>query len=242
MNDRWESSLWIMNADGTRTRFLVKGSDAQWSPDGPRIAYVARGRADGGVADLRALDGRRGRDDADHAPHRGADRPRVVAGRQVRSRSRCSCRRRQLAHRDARRAEGREVDRGAARRDEAQLSLRPRQGFIEDGYRHLFVVPADGGTPRQVTSGDVQPRRRRAGCPTARRSCSAALRMPDAEYAWRRVDIYAADVDDAARSRQLTPRQRAGRATRVRRPTASMIAYTRLRLHRRTRGRTRSST
>ena len=24
-----------------------------------------------------------------------------------------------------------------------------RVGFLEDGYTHLFVVPADGGTPRR---------------------------------------------------------------------------------------------
>ena len=28
------------------------------------------------------------------------------------------------------------------------------KGYLEDGYHHLFVLPADGGTPRQVTSGD----------------------------------------------------------------------------------------
>lgn len=31
MNDRRESALWIMNADGSRNRFLVKGSNARWS-------------------------------------------------------------------------------------------------------------------------------------------------------------------------------------------------------------------
>ena len=28
-----------------------------------------------------------------------------------------------------------------------------RIGFTDDGYRQLFVLPADGGTPRQVTTG-----------------------------------------------------------------------------------------
>ena len=40
LNDRWESALWIMNADGTKNRFLVKGSGARWSPDGRTLAYV----------------------------------------------------------------------------------------------------------------------------------------------------------------------------------------------------------
>ncbi len=41
MNDRRESALWIMNPDGSRNRFLVKGSGARWSPSGDRIAYTA---------------------------------------------------------------------------------------------------------------------------------------------------------------------------------------------------------
>ena len=28
-------------------------------------------------------------------------------------------------------------------------------GMMEAGYSHVFVVPADGGSPRQVTAGDV---------------------------------------------------------------------------------------
>src|SRR5512142_2046456 len=47
MNDRWESSIWIMNADGTHQRSLAQGSDVQWSPDGKRIAYVAKGEPSG---------------------------------------------------------------------------------------------------------------------------------------------------------------------------------------------------
>ncbi|MGH7713861.1 MAG: TolB family protein, partial [Gemmatimonadaceae bacterium] len=29
-----------------------------------------------------------------------------------------------------------------------------RRGFLEAGYVHLFIVPADGGTARQLTKGD----------------------------------------------------------------------------------------
>src|SRR5690242_7253016 len=41
VNDRWETALWAINADGTKNRFLVKGGSPVWSPDGTRIAYVA---------------------------------------------------------------------------------------------------------------------------------------------------------------------------------------------------------
>src|SRR5438477_11865105 len=39
IEDRWDSGLWIMNADGSKNRFLVKGSNARWSLDGSRIDY-----------------------------------------------------------------------------------------------------------------------------------------------------------------------------------------------------------
>src|SRR5688500_16435734 len=43
LNDKRESSLWVMNADGTRNRFLIDGSNARWSPSGDRIVYTAQG-------------------------------------------------------------------------------------------------------------------------------------------------------------------------------------------------------
>ena len=42
-DDKMEASLWVMNADGSKNRFLTKGSDAKWSADGTRIAYIAEG-------------------------------------------------------------------------------------------------------------------------------------------------------------------------------------------------------
>jgi len=42
INDRWESAIWAMNADGSKNRFLVKGGSPVWSPDGTRIAYLAQ--------------------------------------------------------------------------------------------------------------------------------------------------------------------------------------------------------
>ena len=47
MNDKWESSIWLMNADGSHARSLTQGSDVHWSPDGKRIAYVAKGEPSG---------------------------------------------------------------------------------------------------------------------------------------------------------------------------------------------------
>jgi dipeptidyl aminopeptidase/acylaminoacyl peptidase len=45
--DRFESALWIMNADGSENRFLTKGSNPNWSPDGTRIAFLNDGEPRG---------------------------------------------------------------------------------------------------------------------------------------------------------------------------------------------------
>src|SRR5690348_5178400 len=47
MEDRWDSVLWIMSADGSQNRFLAKGSSPQWSRDGKRILYIADGEPRG---------------------------------------------------------------------------------------------------------------------------------------------------------------------------------------------------
>ena len=56
LNDSRESSLWMMNADGTKNRFLIDGSALQWSPDGARIAFLAKGKPQGTQIFVRWMD------------------------------------------------------------------------------------------------------------------------------------------------------------------------------------------
>src|SRR5580698_1611980 len=56
VEDRWDSSLWIMNADGSQNRFLTKGSNPRWSSDGKRILYIADGEPRGQQIFVRWID------------------------------------------------------------------------------------------------------------------------------------------------------------------------------------------
>src|SRR4029078_4380862 len=47
MNDKWASAVWLVNNHRLHARQLVQGSDVKWSPDGKRIAYVAKGEPNG---------------------------------------------------------------------------------------------------------------------------------------------------------------------------------------------------
>ena len=56
IEDRWDSSLWIMNSDGSQHRFLTKGSNPRWSSDGKRILYIADGEPRGPQIFVRWID------------------------------------------------------------------------------------------------------------------------------------------------------------------------------------------
>ena len=83
MNDKWESSIWMMNADGTHQRVARRRAPTCTGRPTASASRTSRKGEPSGSADLRALDGRRRRVDADLASHRSAVEPRVVARRQV---------------------------------------------------------------------------------------------------------------------------------------------------------------
>ena len=81
---------------------------------------------------------------------------------------------------------GAQMDAGAARRRAPCTTGRIGVGYLEDGYTHLFVVPADGGTRARAdarASGASAPAscaaaRRSTGRPTASRLSSTAIGRP----------------------------------------------------------------
>jgi dipeptidyl aminopeptidase/acylaminoacyl peptidase len=150
--DRWESALWIMNADGSRNRFLTKGSNARWSPDGTRILYLAEGEPKGSQIFVRWMDAAGATSQITRVMETPRDPAWAPDGRSIAFAMDVPAKTTWEVGMPAP-PEGaswtpapRIVDRLHYRQD--------RVGFTEPGFMHLFVVPADGGTPRQLTSGE----------------------------------------------------------------------------------------
>ena len=154
VGDRIRTELWTIGTDGSRNRFLTAGSSARWSPDGTRIAFTRSVEPLGSQIFVRWMDAEGAESQITRrenppsqiqwAPDSGSlafravvpprpdpdwaiDMPSTPEGAEWT-------------------APARIVTRLNYRRDGS--------GYTPAGYRHLFVVSADGGTPRQMTNGD----------------------------------------------------------------------------------------
>lgn len=227
VNDRRQSALWIMNADGTKNRFLTDGSGAQWSPDGTRIAYLGSGEPQGRQVFVRWMDAEGATtqitrvDETPGSISWSPDGKWLAFTMLVPSRDAWNIKLPPRPDGAKWTAGPRIIDRLNYRRD--------RVGFLEDGFRHVFIVPADGGTPRQLTSGDYNHGGGWSGgsiewTPDGKYIVFSGLREDDAEYEWRESEIYSVNVSDGAIA-QLTDRRGPDGSPAVS-PDGRYIAYT----------------
>jgi Tol biopolymer transport system component len=148
LEDRFEPSLWIMNTDGSRNRFLTNGGSAVWSPDGTRIAYLADGKPSGTQIFVRWMDAEGATSQVTTLTDGPSDVRWSPDGKWIGFSSvvpKNVSWRIDMPRRQAPRI-SRIVQSFHFRQD--------RRGYMDPGYRHLFLVPADGGTPRQIDKGD----------------------------------------------------------------------------------------
>ncbi|MEO8450897.1 MAG: S9 family peptidase, partial [Gemmatimonadota bacterium] len=233
-NDKWESAIWVMNADGTKNRFLVKGGSPIWSPDGTRIAYVAPGEAPKGAQIfVRYMDAEGGTSQVTRLTEGPGSLQWSPDGKWLsftkvvpKTDPTTLTVDMPAAPPNAKWTPGpRVVERLHYRMD--------RSGYSEVGFTHLFVVPADGGSPRQLTSGDWSVGNAFDGLtfgaqydwlPNGKTIVIEGLNEPDADLTYRDGNIYAVDVATAAIKR-LTP-ERGSWSHPVISPDGSKIAYT----------------
>ena len=80
------------------------------------------------------------------------------------------------------------------------------KGYLKAGHHHLFVLPADGGTPRQLTTGPFEHVGVPAWTPDGKSVLVAGNRHPEGEYDPLNTEIYDVTVADGS-IKALTSRQ-----------------------------------
>jgi len=164
MEDSRESALWIVDTDGSGHRHLGPGNRPRWSPSGDRLAFLACGTAGGDPSApatcpegatrqlwVRAMEG----------PGEGNRTQVTRLTEAVTSFSWAPSGDRLALVRFVEEPDDWTVELpgkppGASWTPDPYTTdevwwRRDRRGLMKKGYPHIFVVPDEGGTPRQVT-------------------------------------------------------------------------------------------
>ncbi len=206
MSDRARSNLWIVDEDGGEHRPLLSGADSyfspRWSPDGTRLAYVSAAEGRGPELYVRWMDTGQTAllSNLNHAPGRitwSND------GQQIAFTMLVDAETESLATPPAK-PEGAQWAPGVTVIDE--LSYRfDGHGYLDPGYTHVFVIPSDGGTPRQITSGDFDHDGGLTWSPDNDLIVLSANRNEDWRYRGQNSDLWSVNVKSAEMN-QLTTR------------------------------------
>ena len=154
MTDRYRPSIWLVDVASGRQQPLIAGTGAhrspRWSPDGRRLAYISTTEGPGAQLHVRWMDG----GEAARITNL-PDSPADIAW---------SPDSRRIAYLMRVPGEGPTIGKappkpeGASWAEPLQVidKLRYRNdgaGLSRPGFDHLFIVDADGGAPRRLTSG-----------------------------------------------------------------------------------------
>jgi dipeptidyl aminopeptidase/acylaminoacyl peptidase len=199
LEDKWESEVWILNADGAQHRFFVKGSAARWSPDGKRLMYLAEGEPKGAQIFVRWIDADGPATPVTHVTESPRSAKWSPDGRSIAFSMFVP---EQEKWSISMPAEPKGARWTPAPRVVSSLHFRQDQvGFLDDGYTHLFVVPSDGGTARDLTPGrwSVGAGELRGGAsidwtPDSKAIVFDGSKSPDADVQYEASQLYVVDL------------------------------------------------
>ncbi|WP_298445327.1 S9 family peptidase [uncultured Ferrimonas sp.] len=224
MQDRSRSNLWQLELDNGNHRPLLSGKAnyrmAKFSPDGRRLAYLSSIEGDNQLY-VRYLD--------------SGDTVRVTNLQATPSSIEWSPNGKQLAFTlfTPSKPSGLKVamptpPKGAKWAGKATYIDQTRyrsdgSGFSKAGQRQIYVVPADGGTPHQLTQGEFPIGAKLSWHPNGRQILFDSYRSDEWQMQARQGDLYAVALADGAMT-QLTDRSGAEASPTVS-PNGKLVAY-----------------
>ncbi len=223
MTDRARSNLWLAAIDGSSNRPILSGKDsyrnARWSPKGDRIAYVTGVEGSPQIyvrfmdsgATLRVTDLTAGPSAISWSP----DGKWLAFAMFVPSKP-TTLTTIPKAPKGAKWAgPAKVVDRLTYRFD--------GRGFLPNGFTHIFVVPAHGGSPRQVTKGDFNHGGTVAWTKDSKNVILSANRSDNWEYQPAESELYKLNIASGGMTK-LTDRRGPDASPQIS-PDGKKIAY-----------------
>ena len=194
MTDKKVGNLWLISTDGKINKKLtnreVNESQATWSPTGDRIAFAsstANGSEiyvywnDGGqIAKITQLE--KSPSNITWSPN-GKHLAFTMT----------------VAEKAPVIVKGIKKPKGAKWADAPRITDRLKheadgQGYIDPGFAHIFLVPANGGTARQITSGNFHHRSSLSWGKNSTKIYFSSNRSDNWEYEFRNSEIYSVDT------------------------------------------------
>lgn len=224
MTDKPRSNIWVIDSSGQEHRPLKSGADSytspRWSPEGDRLAYVSSAEGRGAELYVRWMDTGQTAllSNLSATPNSISWSP---DGRQITFSAFVKGEATTLAKAPAT-PEGAEWAPPVIVIDTVQYRADGR-GYLEQGFNQIFVIPAEGGTPRQISSGDFNHNGPLAWSPAGDTIILSANRLDDWEYQPLQSELWSIDVNTGA-MQPLTDRVGPDAAP-VYSPDGSKIAY-----------------
>jgi len=205
MKDRRQSRLWLINTDGTQhqklSSFDVNESNPSWSPDGQRIAFASSTPHGAELFIYWVNTGKTARISqlisSPGAIRWSPDGTHLAFSMFV-------------PKSELKLVKPLKKPEGAKWADPPRITSRFKHerdgaGKMKPGFNHLFVIPSEGGTARQITAGDFQHSRAPTWSKDGKTLFFSANRNKNWEHDFRNSEIYSVNVADG-KTQQLTDR------------------------------------
>ena len=196
IDDKRETDLWIMNKNGSTNRFFLNGSNGKWSPDGSKIAFIKKGEPNGTQIFIKYLG-------VEGEPTQITKLEKSPSSMEWSPDGKFIAFLMHVSSEPAldpigvpERPKGATWTKGPQVIDQVDYS-QDRVGFLERGFRQIFVVPSDGGTARQITFGEFDDIS--GGISWLKDSESivfSSYQKEDAEYARGQSNLYSVNINN----------------------------------------------